>query len=176
MRVAHRPFWRRSYPGSPFPNNTIPACLIDQNANSLLNAGGAYGGIFPKATSGASFIGGNNVPTKVKEEIVRVDHQINSKFSVFGHLISEQISQNYGNTMWSGDNVPTIGNRSGSAYSAVVHLTHMINPTLLNEVAFNYDGNRIHILPQGLVSARRASSSTACSPDRTRSSAFLPSI
>ncbi len=141
-------------PGSPFPNNTIPACLIDQNANSLLNAGGAYGGIFPKATSGASFIGGNNVPTKVKEEIVRVDHQINSKFSVFGHLISEQISQNYGNTMWSGDNVPTIGNTFGNpAYSAVVHLTHMINPTLLNEVAFNYDGNRIHILPQGLVSA-----------------------
>ena len=141
-------------PGSPFQNNTIPACLIDQNANSLLNAGGTYGGIFPKATSGASFIGGNNVPTKVKEEIVRVDHQINSKFSVFGHLISEQISQNYGNTMWSGDNVPTIGNTFGNpAYSAVVHLTHMINPTLLNEVAFNYDGNRIHILPQGLVSA-----------------------
>ena len=79
---------------------------------------------------------------------------INSKFSVFGHLISEQISQNYGNTMWSGDNVPTIGNTFGNpAYSAVVHLTHMINPTLLNEVAFNYDGNRIHILPQGLVSA-----------------------
>jgi len=35
----------------------------------------------------------------------------------------------------------------------VVHLTHIINPTLLNEVAFNYDGNRIHTLPQGLVSA-----------------------
>jgi Carboxypeptidase regulatory-like domain len=141
-------------PGQPFPNNTIPACLIDSNANALLTAGGTYGGIFPKPTSGASFIGGNNVPTKVREEIVRVDHQINSKFSVFGHLISEQISQNYGNTMWSGDNVPTIGNTFGNpAYSAVVHLTHIISPTLLNEVAFNYDGNRIHILPQGLVAA-----------------------
>ena len=141
-------------PGQPFPNNTIPACLVDSNAALLLTAGGTYGGIFPKPTSGASFIGGNNVPTKVKEEIVRIDHQINSKFSIFGHLVSEQISQNYGNTMWSGDNVPTIGNTFGNpAYSAVVHLTHIINPTLLNEVAFNYDGNRIHILPQGLVSA-----------------------
>ncbi|MGE5056381.1 MAG: carboxypeptidase regulatory-like domain-containing protein [Acidobacteriota bacterium] len=140
--------------GQPFPNNTIPACLIDPNAALLLTAGGAYGGIFPKPTSGANFIGGNNVPTNVKEEIVRVDHQINDKFSVFGHLIAEQISQNYGNTMWSGDNVPTIGNTFGNpAYSAVVHLTHIINPTLLNEVAFNYDGNRIHILPQGLVAA-----------------------
>ncbi|HEV3512140.1 MAG TPA: TonB-dependent receptor [Candidatus Sulfotelmatobacter sp.] len=140
--------------GQPFPNNTIPACLVDPNAALLLTAGGHYGGIFPQATSGASFIGGNNVPTNVKEEIVRIDHQINSKFSLFGHLVAEQISQNYGNTMWSGDNVPTIGNTFGNpAYSAVVHLTHIINPTLLNEVAFNYDGNRIHILPQGLVSA-----------------------
>src|SRR5579864_8055069 len=79
-------------PGQPFPNNTIPACLVDSNAKLLLNAGGNYGGIFPKATSGASFIGGNNVPTNVREEIARVDHQFNSKFSVFGHWVSEQIS------------------------------------------------------------------------------------
>ena len=141
-------------PGSPFPSNTIPKCLVDPNAALLLTAGGKYGGIFPQPNSGAHFIGGNNVPTKVKEEIVRADHQFNSKFSIFGHLIAEQIAQNYGNTMWSGDNVPTIGNTFGNpAYSAVVHLTHMISPTLLNEVAFNYDGNRIHILPQGLISA-----------------------
>jgi hypothetical protein len=141
-------------PGQPFPNNTIPACLIDANASALLTAGGTYGGIFPKATSGASFIGGNNVPTHVREEIARVDHQFNGKFSIFGHWVSEQISQDYGNTMWSGDNVPTIGNTFGNpAYSTVVHLTHIINPSLLNEVSFNYDGNCIHILPQGLVAA-----------------------
>lgn len=141
-------------PGSAFPQNTIPSCMINSNANLLLNAGGKYGGIFPKPTSGANFIGGNNVPTKVKEEIVRVDHQFNEKFSVFGHFISEQISQNYGTTMWSGDNLPTIGNTFGNpAYSAVVHATHIISPTVLNEIAFNYDGNRIHILPQGLISA-----------------------
>src|SRR5579859_7486596 len=40
-------------PGQPFPNNTIPACLIDPNAALLLTAGGTYGGIFPKPTSGA---------------------------------------------------------------------------------------------------------------------------
>jgi hypothetical protein len=141
-------------PGQPFPNNTIPACLIDPNAALLLNAGGKFGGIFPQPTSGVNFIGGNNVPTKVREEIARVDHTFNDKFSIFGHWVSEQISQNYGNTMWSGDNVPSIGNTFGNpAYSAVVHLTHTINPTVLNEVAFNYDGNRIHILPTGLVSA-----------------------
>ncbi len=142
-------------PGSPFPGNTIPDCLIDNNAKLLLNSGGRYGGIFPKpVTDAGQFLGGNNTPTNVREEIVRVDHQFNQKFSMFGHWISEQISQTYGTTQWSGDNVPTIADTfNNPAYSAVVHLTHTISPTLLNEVAFNYDGNRIHMTPYGLVSA-----------------------
>jgi len=141
-------------PGKPFPSNTIPNCMIDPNAALLLTAGGNYGGIFPQPNDGAHFVGGNNVPTMVREEIIRADHTFNSKFSLFGHWVNDHISQNYGTTMWGADNVPSIGNTFGNpAYSAVVHATHSINPTLLNEVSFNYDGNRIHILPLGLVSA-----------------------
>ena len=70
------------------------------------------------------FLGGNNVPTNVKEEIVRIDHQFSSKFSVFGHYLAEQIAQNFGTRMWSGDNVPTVSNTFGNpSYSAVVHTT-----------------------------------------------------
>jgi hypothetical protein len=136
-------------PGQPFPNNTIPDCMLDSNAQALLAAG-----IFPKPTSGAQFIGGNNSPTTVREEIARVDHQFTSKFSVFGHWVSEQVSQTYGTTQWSDDNVPTVSDVFGNpSYSAVVHTTYVISPTLLNEVAFNYNGNRINIIPQGLVKA-----------------------
>jgi hypothetical protein len=143
-------------PGQPFPNNTIPACMLDPNAQSLLTAG-----IFPGATTTSGntkgtgqFIGGNNSPTTLREEIARVDHQFNSKFSVFGHWVSEQISQTYGTTQWSGDNVPTISDTFGNpSYSAVIHTTYVISPTLLNEAAFNYNGNRIHIIPKGLISA-----------------------
>ena len=72
-------------------------------------------GIFPTPTNGGTqFIGGNNVPTNVREEIVRVDHQFSDKFSVFGHWVSEQISQNFGTTMWSDDNVPTATTRSAT--------------------------------------------------------------
>ena len=42
-------------PGSPFPNNTIPACLIDQNANSLLNAGGRLRRHFPESNQRSEF-------------------------------------------------------------------------------------------------------------------------
>jgi hypothetical protein len=147
-------------PGSPFPNNTIPACLLDPNAQALLTAG-----IFPGETTVTStnakgtgqFQGGNNSPTYVREEIARIDHQFSDKFSVFGHWVSEQISQTYGTTQWSGDNVPTISDVFGNpSYSAVVHTTYVISPTLLNEASFNYNGNRISIIPQGIVTAPSA--------------------
>jgi hypothetical protein len=133
----------------PFPASAIPGGLLDPNAKALLAAG-----IFPAPTSGHQFIGGNNSPTNVKEEIARVDHQFTDKFSVFGHWVSEQISQTYGTTQWSGDNVPTVSDVFGNpSYSAVVHTTYVISPTLLNEASFNYNGNRINIIPQGVFTA-----------------------
>ncbi|HKW17096.1 MAG TPA: carboxypeptidase regulatory-like domain-containing protein [Terriglobales bacterium] len=141
-------------PGSPFPKNTIPDCMISSNATALINAGGKYGGIFPKPNNGAFFFGGNNSPTNLKEEIARVDHQFSDKFSVFGHWVSEQISQTYGTTQWSNDVLPTVADVFGNpSYSAVVHTTYAIRPNLLNEAALNYNGNRIHIIPNGLVTA-----------------------
>ncbi len=134
-------------PGQPFPNNTIPTDLLDPNAQALLAAG-----IFPAPTDGAQFKGGNNSPTNVREEIARVDHQFSDKFSIFGHWVSEQVSQGFGTAMWSGDNLPTASNTFGNpSYSAVIHATYVINPRLLNEIAFNYNGNRINIIPQGVV-------------------------
>jgi hypothetical protein len=134
--------------GQPFPDNTIPTCMISPNATSLLNAG-----IFPAPnTVGAdgkpTFIGGNDSPTNLTEEVVRIDHNFSSKWSIFGHFIAEQVSQGFGVSQWSGANVPTVGDTfSNPSYSAVVRATNTINSTLLNEIAFNYNGNRINITP-----------------------------
>jgi hypothetical protein len=137
-----------------FNGNTIPASLINPNATALLNAGGKYGGIFPAPNDGNQFLGGNNLPTNVREEIVRIDENVNDKLTIFGHFVDEAVSQNYGTTMWSGDNVPSIGNTFGNpSYAAVVHAAYVISPTLVNEVAFSYNGNRINITPFGLVNA-----------------------
>jgi len=128
---------------TPFTNNKIPAALLDGNAQALLTAG-----IFPKPTSGNQFAGTSNTPTNLKEEIVRVDHNFTSKFSVFGHFVAEQVSQGFAISQWSGANVPTVGDTFGNpSYSGVIHTTYAISPTLLNEVAFNYNGNRINIIP-----------------------------
>jgi hypothetical protein len=135
--------------GSPFPGNVIPSCMINGNATALLNAG-----IFPSSgltnvSNGVgTFTGGAGIPTNLKEEVVRIDHNFTSKFSVFGHFVAEQISQGYATAQWSGDNLPTVGDTFGNpSYSGVVHTTYVISPSLINEAAFNYNGNRINIIP-----------------------------
>jgi hypothetical protein len=129
-----------------FAGNKIPSSLINPNAQALLNAG-----IFPAANNGNSFTGGANAPTSVREEIIRVDHRFSDKFNVFGHYIKEAISQTYGTSQWSGDNVPTIGDVFGNpAYHAVIRATYSITPTILNEIAYNQNGNVIDITPKGV--------------------------
>ena len=134
-QVAARLFLPRTAPAvccqlassraQPFPGNTIPTCMIDPNATALLNAG-----IFPAPTSGNKFFGRHNAPTNLKEEVVRIDHNFTSKFSVFGHFIAEQVTQGFAISQWSGANVPTVGDTFGNpSYSAVVHTTYTISPT-----------------------------------------------
>ena len=126
-----------------FPNNTIPTSLLDPNAQALLKSG-----IFPAPNLGSAFVGGGVAPTNVREEIVRIDHHFTDKLWLFGHWVSDSINQTYATTMWSGDNVPSAGNTFGNpSYSGVIHSIYTISPTLLNELAFNYNGNRINILP-----------------------------
>jgi hypothetical protein len=138
----------------PFNGNVIPSSLINPNATALLHAGGKYGGIFPAPTNGTNFQAPVAAPTNVREEIARVDENVNDKLTLFGHFVAEQVAQNFTTTMWSGDNVPSIGNTFGNpSYAAVLHAAYVISPTLVNETAFNYNGNRIHILPTGLVTA-----------------------
>jgi hypothetical protein len=132
----------------PFTNNLIPSTLLNGNATALLNAG-----IFPKANAtdnkgNPEFKGGANVPTNLREEIVRIDHNFSPKLSVFGHWIAEQVTQGFATSQWSGDNVPTVADTFGNpSRSGVVHATYAISPTLLNETAFNYNGNVINIVP-----------------------------
>src|SRR5690349_14747908 len=136
--------------GTQFQNNIIPACMISPNATALLGTGmfpAPTGSIDPTSGAGA-FVGGANSATNLKEEIVRIDHHFSEKFSVFGHFIAEQISQGYNTSQWSGDNLPTVGDTfNNPAYGYVIHATHTISPTVLNEIAFNYNGNRINIIP-----------------------------
>jgi hypothetical protein len=138
-------------PGQPFNQPiaggpyTIPANLIDQNAVLQLNAG-----TFPKPNfnNGTQYIASIPQPTNVREDIVRIDHNFNSKYQLMGHYLHDTLDQNYFPPLWGNSTYPTVGtNMNNPSYSAVIKLTQTYSPNLLNETAFNYSGNKIALTP-----------------------------
>jgi hypothetical protein len=131
-------------PGQPFPGNIIPASLIDPNAVLEVNAG-----TFPKPNFGTSqFISSIPAPVNVREDVVRIDHTINSKLQLMGHLLHEPNTLSFYPPLWGDSSYPTVGTAmQNPAWSSVIKLTQTISPNLLNETAFLYSGNKINLTP-----------------------------
>lgn len=136
--------------GQPFPNNIIPANLIDSNAVLFMGTGA-----IPQPNSGpTSVVGSPKQPTFVREDVVRVDHDITDKYHLMGHWIHDQMSQTIFPTMWSGDSYDTIGDVfANPSWASVIKLTQALSPALLNETSLNVNGNTINIVPQAAPGA-----------------------
>lgn len=132
--------------GQQFKNNLIPANLLDPAALAFNGVGG-----IPKAnTAGDLTSVSSKQPTNVREDLLRIDHNINDKWQLFGHYIHDSVSQTYATSMWSGDSYPTVGSSfSNPSNSAVIKLTGTLTPNILLEAALNYNGNTINIMPSG---------------------------
>ncbi|MBB5059157.1 hypothetical protein HDF16_003880 [Granulicella aggregans] len=130
--------------GQPFPNQTIPAALLDPNAILYLASG-----IVPKPNlANGQNVSSANQPIYVRDDVVRIDHKLNDKFQILGHYLADKVIQGYASPMlgWSGASYPTITSTlTNPSNSAVVKLTDTISPNLLAEASFNYDGNVIGI-------------------------------
>lgn len=135
-------------PGQPFPGNTIPAALLDQNAVLEMNAG-----TFPKPNFGSSqYISSIPQPTNVREDVVRIDHSINPKLQLMGHYLHDAVTTAFYPPLWQGATYPTVGTTMlNPSWSSIIKLTQTISPNLLNETAFLYSGNTIHLAPVALA-------------------------
>lgn len=130
--------------GQPFPDNIIPANLIDQNSVRLVNAG-----TFPKPNFGTSqFISSIPNTTNIREDVVRIDHAINSKLQLMGHYLHDDTSKTFFPPLWGDSTYPTVGTQmENPSYSSVISLTQTVSPSLLNVSTFDYSGNKITLDP-----------------------------
>ncbi|MGC2404124.1 MAG: carboxypeptidase regulatory-like domain-containing protein [Acidobacteriaceae bacterium] len=136
--------------GNPFPGNVIPANLIDPNAVRFMSTGA-----IPAPNSGSvslpQYTASPTQPTYVREDVVRIDHDITDKMHLMGHWIHDQMSQTIFPTMWSGDSYDTTGDVFGNpSWASVIKLTQTISPSLLNETSLDVNGNTISITPAGI--------------------------
>jgi Carboxypeptidase regulatory-like domain len=131
-------------PGQPFPNNTIPHQLFDSNAVMYLNSG-----IIPKPTrSDDKVVSQAQTPINVRDDVVRVDHKISDKWQLLGHYMHDSVTQASGapELGWDWYSYNTVTSTlSNPSNSAALKLSGTINPNLLVETSFNYDGNIINI-------------------------------
>lgn len=135
-------------PNQPFPNNTIPANLIDPTVAAYLKAGYMP---TPNAADGIHYFSSANTITPYREEIARFDHQFNDKLRLMGSMIYDSSTQQAPTVAWSGNTYPTVGSlETVPSWQGTVHLTDSISPNLLNEVAYTFNGNDITIENTGL--------------------------
>ena len=149
-------------PGQLFPNNTIPASLIDPNAaiyyaSPLVPAVNTTG---DKNTTSVSN------PIYVTEEVARVDHKINDKWQLLAHYIHDSVTQGYpdADLGWNWESYNSVSSTlTNPSNSAVIKITGNITPNLLVEASMNYDGNIIGIVnantadfPSGWTEAQNA--------------------
>ena len=160
-------------PGAAFPGGVIPANLIDQNAVLELNAG-----TFPKPNFGTSqYISSIPQTTNVREDVVRIDHKINNKLQLMGHYLHDQTTQTYYPPLWGDSSYPTVGTAMlNPSWSSTIKLTQMLSPSLLNETAFLYSGNTIHLSPIGVAARPAGWTATSFFPDADNVGLRLPEI
>ena len=138
-------------PGSAFPGSTasgymIPANLLDSNALLFMGTGA-----IPHPNSGTdSYVASPKQPTYVREDVVRIDHNITDKYHLMGSWIHDAMTQTIIPTQWSGDNYDTVGDVfANPSWAAAVRLTQSISPTVLNETGLYVNGNTISVSPYG---------------------------
>ncbi len=161
-------------PNQPFPNNIIPKQLIDPNAVLELNAG-----TFPHPNFGTTqYISSIPQPTNVREDVVRIDHAINTKLQLMGHYLHDSVDQTYYPPLWGiANNFPTVGTAMlNPSWSATIKLTQTLSPTLLNETAFLYSGNTIHLTPVGVFAQPSGWTGTTFFPAANNKLSRMPEI
>ncbi len=148
------------------PNVANTAAVpIDPNARIIMDAlipkPNAPGG--PNSICGgiACFNSSPTTPTHWREELVRVDHQINSKLRATFRYIHDSWDTVTPTTLWAcpnGCSFPTVQtNFVGPGTSTVVRLTANATPTLVNEFVFSYNDDHIFLTNTGPGAVSRSS-------------------
>jgi len=125
--------------GNPFPGNQLPS--IDPNAQILMN-------MIPTPNLGSDansiFAAAIGQPTHWREDLVRVDHDFNSKVRLTFRAIHDSWDTTKATVTWAGETFPTIGTHFiGPGVELVSRLTATVSPTLLNEFVASYTTDHI---------------------------------
>ncbi len=130
-------------PGQPFPGNQVPIqnAAIASALTAMIPA--------PNGTSSDGlqdqWYATPTLPTHWRQELFKIDHNINDKVRASFRYIHDSWNQQYPVPLWtSGTTFPTIQtNFNNPGVSMVARLTANVSPTLLNEFVASYTTDHI---------------------------------
>jgi hypothetical protein len=130
--------------GTPFPNNIIPDAKKSPNGIALAK-------LFPGANAGSNrFIGTANIRRNVRQELLRVDYQLNDRVSFFGRWIRDRFdSDNPLGSTFDNQVLPIAPDnhiRLGKTFLA--SYTHVLTSTIVNEAMVSWQRNDQSVLYQ----------------------------
>ena len=114
-----------------------PGC-INNNVKLLLNQDFPT----PNAPGFFNFITGANTGQNWGEQIIRVDQNVSDKVKLFVRFIHDSWLETDPTVQWSGDSFPTLHSQFNiPSRNFIAQVSTVINPTLLNEISYNYASN-----------------------------------
>src|SRR5262249_16448814 len=131
--------------GQPFAGNQVP---VNPNGAALLalipNPTGVFGSD-SGAAGGSFFSGSANVPTNWRQELIKIDHNLNSANRISFRFIHDSWNTTFATPLWTNANsFPTDKTATQTpGVSMVARLTTTASPTLLNEFVFSYTADHI---------------------------------
>ena len=130
--------------GTPFPNNIIPDAKKSPNGLALMK-------LFPRANAGSNrFISTANIRRDVRQELLRVDYQLNDRVTVFGRWIRDKFdSDNPLGSTFDNQVLPIAPDnhiRLGKTF--LTGYTHVLSPTIVNEAMVSWQRNDQSVLYQ----------------------------
>ena len=141
--------------GQPFPNDQIPAGMLDNNSLLLLKT------YYPRAQAfkdGYNFASSVPTTTTVREELIRLDANLNDKWKVFAHYIQDQnhIASPY--SLWGDNPLPNVEgtHEFEPMQSFGINLVGTMTPNLINEFQFGIYHDIIRISEDSTISRSRA--------------------
>ncbi len=124
--------------GVPFPGNRIPAGKMSPNGRALAN-------LFPMPNdaTGTRYIAAPVTVRDVRQELVRVDWQINEKATLFGRYLRDKFdSDNPLGSSFDNQQLPIApDNHVRIGKTVMLNYTQIVSPTLVNEAAVVWQRN-----------------------------------
>ena len=142
----------------PFPNDQIPTGMLDATSLLLLKT------YYPRPqvatpVNNVNYSSAFPTTTTVREELIRMDYNLNDKWKAFAHYIQDQNHVGSPYSLWGDNSLPNVEgtHEFEPMQSFGINLVGTITPNLINETEFGIYHDIIRISEDPTISRSRAS-------------------